>query len=78
VADTESLRSLAREVADLALSLSALSTDGHSCTEALSEVEYLALKILKEASVVRTANVRQIGETRGAWRAVPQPGLLPR
>ena len=78
MADTTNLRSLAREVADLALSLAALSTDGQNCTEALSEVEYLALKILKEASVVRTANVRQVGEVRGAWRAMPQPGLLPR
>lgn len=76
LADAKSLRSLAREVADLALSLAALS-DGQNSSEILSEVEYIALKILKEASVVRTANVRPLGETRGAWR-IPQPDLLPR
>jgi hypothetical protein len=76
LADAKSLRSLAREVAELALSLAALS-DGQNSSELLSEVEYIALKILKEASVVRTANVRPLGETRGAWR-IPQPDLLPR
>ena len=60
----------------MALSLAAL-TDGQNSSEVLSEVEFLALKILKEASVVRTATVRPLGETRGAWR-IPQPDLLPR
>jgi hypothetical protein len=76
LADAKSLRSLAREVADLALSLAAL-TDGQNSSEILSEVEYIALKILKEAAIVRTATVRPLGETRGAWR-IPQPDLLPR
>lgn len=77
VADTKSLRSLAREVADLALSLAALN-DGQNSSETLSEVEFIALKILKEASAVRNATpVRQVGESRGAWR-IPQPDLLHR
>jgi hypothetical protein len=77
LADTKSLRSLAREVSDLALSLAAL-TDGQNSSETLSEVEFIALKILKEASVVRAAiAVRPAGETRGAWR-IPQPDLLHR
>ena len=77
MADVKNLKSLAREVADLALSLAAL-TDSQNSNETLSEVEFIALKILKEAAAVRNATpVRQVGETRGAWR-IPQPDLLHR
>lgn len=78
MAETKNLRGMAREVADLALSLAALPVDGRNAIEALSQVEYLALRILKEASVVRVdSNVRAVGETRGAWQVVPA-NLLPR
>jgi hypothetical protein len=62
---------MARETAELALLLAALPSQG-SCNdiEALSEIEYLALRILKEASAVRTEVARGAGETRGMWRAV--------
>ena len=71
MADTAILRSMAREVADLALRLAGLPAEGMpSDLQALSELEYLALRILKEASLAREAAVRPVGETRGMWRAV--------
>lgn len=75
--DTLNLKSMAREVAELALQLAALPADGLRCDlQALSDVEYMALRILKEATAARAGNVRPIGESSGTWRAV-QP-LLPR
>ena len=69
--DTKALRSMARETAELALLLAALPNNP-SCTdlEALSEIEYLALKLLQEASNARADAARGVGETRGMWRAV--------
>ena len=69
---------MAREVAELALELASLPADGRHCDlQALSDVEYLALRILKEASAARAGNVRGVGESSGVWRAV-QPSLVPR
>jgi hypothetical protein len=78
VVETKNLKLMAREVAELALQLAALPADGLSYdVQALSDVEYMALRILKEATAARTGNVRPIGESSGTWRAV-QPELLPR
>jgi hypothetical protein len=78
VVETKNLKALAREVAELALELAALPADGlHYDVQALSDIEYMALRILKEASAARTGNVRPVGESSGTWRAV-QPELLPR
>ena len=68
---------MAREVAELALELAALPVDGLRSEQALSDVEYLALRILKEAAAARVGNVRPVGESSGVWRAV-QPSLVPR
>ena len=68
---------MAREVAELALELAALPVDGLRSEQALSDVEYLALRILKEATAARAGNVRNVGESSGVWRAV-QPSLIPR
>ena len=69
---------MAREVADLALQLAALPADGLRYEiQALSDIEYMALRILKEANSARAGNVRPIGEISGTFRAM-QPGLLPR
>ncbi len=68
---------MAREVAELALELAALPVDGLRSEQALSDVEYLALRILKEATAARAGNVRPVGESSGVWRAV-QPSLVPR
>ena len=76
--ETRNLKSMAREVAELALQLAALPSDGLRCeVQALSDIEYMALRLLKEATAARAGNVRPIGESSGTWRAV-QPGLLPR
>lgn len=75
--DTRNLKGMAREVAELALALAALPVDGMRSDQALSDVEYLALRILKEATAARSGNVRAVGESSGVWRAV-QPGLVPR
>jgi hypothetical protein len=78
VVDTRNLKSMAREVAELALQLASLPADGlHFDLQPLSDVEYLALRILKEATAARAGNVRPVGESSGVWRAV-QPGLMPR
>jgi len=78
VVETKNLKALAREVAELALELAALPAGGlHYDVQALSDIEYMALRILKEASAARTGNVRPVGESSGTWRAV-QPELLPR
>jgi len=68
---------MAREVAELALELAALPADGLRADQALSDVEYLVLRILKEATAARAGNVRPVGEASGVWRAV-QPSLVPR
>jgi hypothetical protein len=68
---------MAREVAELALELAALPADGIRADQALSDVEYLVLRILKEATAARAGNVRPVGESSGVWRAV-QPSLIPR
>jgi len=78
VIETKNLKALAREVAELALQLAALPNDGlRYDVQALSDIEYMALRILKEATSARAGNVRPIGESSGTWRAV-QPGMLPR
>jgi hypothetical protein len=77
VVETRNLKSMAREVAELALELAALPVDGLRSEQALSDVEYLALRILKEATAARAGNVRPVGESSGVWRAV-QPSLVPR
>jgi hypothetical protein len=70
---------MAREVAELALQLAALPADGlRYDLQALSDVEYMALRILKEATAARAGNVRPIGESSGTWRAVQPGSLLPR
>lgn len=75
--ETRNLKSMARQVAELALELAALPADGLRSEQALSDVEYLALRILKEATAARAGNVRNVGESSGVWRAV-QPSLVPR
>ena len=78
VTETRNLKAMAREVADLALQLAALPADGLRCDlQALADVEHMAMRILKEATAARAANVRPIGESSGTWRAV-QPGLVAR
>ena len=75
--ETRTLKSMARETAEMALLLAALPADGlRNDHQALSDVEYLALRILKEASNARAASLRGVGETRGMWRAV-HPDLVP-
>ena len=76
--DTKNLKSMAREVAELALQLAALPPDGSRCDQALSDVEYMALRLLKEANAARTGNVRPVGESSGTWRAVQPETLLAR
>ena len=74
--DTKILKSMARETAELALQLAALPAEGlRSEHQALADLEYLALRILKEATVARTASARGVGELRGQWRVAD---LLPR
>lgn len=76
--ETKNLKSMAREIAELALQLAALPADGlRYDVQALSDIEYAALRILKEATAARAGNVRPIGESSGVWR-VMQPGALPR
>jgi hypothetical protein len=62
--ETRNLRTMARETAELALQLAALPADGlRTDAQALSDLEHLAARILKEASTARAAN-RVMGETR--------------
>ena len=76
--DTKILKGLARETAELALLLAALPSEGlRGDLQPLSDIEYMALRILKEASSARNGNVHAVGESSGVWRAV-QPGLLSR
>jgi hypothetical protein len=78
VVETRNLKNLAREVSDLALLLAGLPSDGlRYDLQALSDVEYMALRILKEATAARAGNVRPVGESSGVWRAV-QPSSLTR
>jgi hypothetical protein len=71
VIETRILKSMARETAELALLLAALPADAlRNDDQALSDVEYLALRVLKEATAARAGNVRPVGESRGIWRAV--------
>ena len=74
MADTSNLRSMAREVADLALRLAAIPADGsRQDQQVLSEIEVIAARILKEASKARAGNERTIGETSGMWRVLARP-----
>jgi hypothetical protein len=64
---------MARETAELALQLAALPADGlRNEVQALDEIEQLAARIMKEASMVRTGAMQSAGQTRGMWR-VMQP-----
>jgi hypothetical protein len=61
---------LAKQVADLALRLAVLPSDGlRTDAQTLDAIEQLAMRILREVSAVRTS--RPIGETSGMWRAMP-------
>jgi hypothetical protein len=76
VIETKVLKSMARETAELALQLAALPAEGlRTDHQALADLEYLALRILKEATTARTASVRGVGERRGMFRVAD---LLPR
>ena len=80
--ETKTLRNMARETAELALQLAALPVEGlRNDVQALNDIEQLATRILREASTARADTVRNVGETRGMWRAI-QPAardqLLPR
>ena len=69
--ETGILRNMARETAELALQLAALPSEGlRNGAQALEEIEQLAKRILKEASTARTGTIRDVGETRGMWRAI--------
>jgi hypothetical protein len=74
--ETRNLRTMARETAELALQLAALPADGfRTDAQALSDIEQLAARILKEASMARTASrvvgeTKGVGETRGMWRII--------
>jgi hypothetical protein len=58
---------LAKHAAEIALRLAALPPDGlHNDIQALDAIDYLALEILKEVSVVR-ARIRPPGDRRGIW-----------
>jgi len=60
---------LAKQVAELALRLTALPADGwQQDPRALDAIEALASRVLKEVSSVRAG--REAGETRGLWRAM--------
>jgi len=65
---------MARETAELALQLAALPADGRTEVQVLSDIEQLAARILKEASMARAAvravESKGIGESRGMWRIV--------
>lgn len=62
---------LAKQAAEIALRLATLPADGlRDNLEALDSIEQLALRILKEVSVVRDANSPVVGETSGIWRAM--------
>jgi hypothetical protein len=62
------MEQLAKEAAELALRLAALSPDAvRNDTPALDAIEQVALRILKEVSAVRVNN-RPVGETCGRWR----------
>lgn len=79
VVETRVLKGLARETAELALLLAGLPADGlRNDLQALSDLEYLALRILKEATSARAGNVHAVGESSGIWRAVQPGSLLPR
>jgi hypothetical protein len=71
VIETRILKSMARETAELALLRAALPADAlRNDDQALSDVEYLALRVLKEATAARAGNVRPAGESSGIWRAM--------
>jgi len=62
---------LAKQVAELALRLTALPADGlRNDLQTLDRVEQLAVQILNEVSAVRTGRNRAPGETSGMWRAM--------
>jgi hypothetical protein len=61
---------IAKQVADLALRLAVLPSDGlRNDSQTLDAIEQLAMRILREISAVRSS--RPIGETSGMWRAMP-------
>ena len=63
---------LARHAAEIAQRLSALRVEGlRDDMQALDHIEQLAIQILKEVSAVRIGKSRALGESSGAWRAMP-------
>lgn len=74
---TLDVNQLAKQTAEIALRLAALPAEGlRNNPRALSEVEELARRILREVALVREGHSdRAAGESRGVWRAT-QP--LPR
>ncbi|HWC96283.1 MAG TPA: hypothetical protein VG456_06030 [Candidatus Sulfopaludibacter sp.] len=62
---------LAKQAAELALRLSALSADDLRDDPAvLDSLEILATRVIKEVSALRVGKVRPIGETCGLWPAM--------
>jgi hypothetical protein len=71
------LDQLAKQAAEIALRLAALPVDGmRNNLDAIDSIEQLAVRILQEVAVVRSANIRPVGLTRGMWPAM-QPGRRP-
>jgi hypothetical protein len=65
------LDKLAKHAAEIALRLAALPADAlQTDIHSLDAIDYLALEVLKEVSVLR-ARIRQPGEMRGMWPVVP-------
>jgi hypothetical protein len=62
---------LAKQAAEIALRLAALSADGlRNDTKALDAIELLAIRILKEVATLRAGKTYSPGEISGAWPAM--------
>jgi hypothetical protein len=72
-ADCDRMDQLAKQVAEMALRLGALSGESRKDPKVLDAVEQLAKAVLKEVSAAKVGDSYAVGEISGRWRAVNWP-----